>query len=426
MKAAGVSLAGPDEMTLEEARHAVYSTSLDELRPGQPALFQADLMWPMFERLRAEAPVHFSADSEDYGPYWSITRYQDIMDVDGNHRVFSSEGGVTLAEQDSVGGPLPMFIAMDPPKHDVQRKIVNPAFLPSNLSRLEPLIRQRAAQILDDLPIKKEFDWVDKVAAELTSMTLATLFDVPQDHRRMLTHWSDVVTAAPGHGRVETLEQKLKLMGEFQTYFMAVWNERVNAESRGDLISMLAHNPRTRHMEPREYFGNVVLLSVAGNDTTRNSITGSLLALSQHPAEYQKLRDNPGHIPGLISESIRWQTPLAHMCRRALGDFELAGQTIRKGDKVAMWYVSGNRDERAIDRPNEFIIDRERPRAHLSFGYGVHRCIGERLAELQLRVIWEEILARFPVIEVVGPPRRVYSIFVKGYDSLPVMIPARN
>jgi cytochrome P450 len=411
-------------ISVKTAREEAYALPLDKLNPGQPALFAADAFWPYFERLRAESPVHFTAES-DYGPYWSITKYNDIMAVDTNHQVFSSEGGITIFDQQNAEGPLPMFIAMDPPKHDEQRKTVTPAVAPMNLERLEPLIRERAANILDGLPIGEEFDWVDKVSCELTAMTLATLFDVPQEDRRQLTYWSDVVTAVPGHGIVDTLEQKMQIFVEYHAYFTNLWNQRVNAPPQPDLISMLAHSPATRNMAPREYFGNIVLLTVGGNDTTRNTITGSVLALHQNPEQNRKLREDPSLVASMVSETIRWQTPLAHMRRRALADHEIGGKTIRKGDKVVMWYVSGNRDGEVIENPDAYIIDRPNPRRHLSFGFGIHRCVGNRLAELQLRVIWEEILKRFPVIEVVGEPKRVYSTFVKGYESLPVVIPRR-
>ena len=409
----------------QDARARAYALPLDQLNPGDPALFRTDAHWPVLERLRKEDPVHYTAESE-YGPYWSITKYNDIMAVDTNHQVFSSEGGITIASQDGDEGPLPMFIAMDPPKHDVQRKTVSPAVSPMNLQILEPLIRERAAAILDGLPIGEEFDWVDKVSMELTAMTLATLFDMPQEDRRKLTYWSDVVTAVPGKSPlVDTIEQKMQIFVEYHAYFTELWNQRVNAPPGGDLISMLAHGPETRDMSPREYFGNIVLLTVGGNDTTRNTITGSVLALNQNPDQYKKLRENPSLIPSMVSETIRWQTPLAHMRRIATQDYELGGKTIKKGDKVVMWYVSGNRDDEVIERPNDYIIDRARPRNHLSFGFGIHRCVGNRLAELQLQIIWEEILKRFPEIKVVEEPIRTYSSFVKGYESMKVIIPAR-
>jgi cytochrome P450 len=407
-----------------KAREDAYRQPLETLNPAQPDLFQQDAMWPLFERLRKEDPVHFTPAS-DYGPYWSITKYNDIMAVDTNHQVFSSEPSITIVDPVLAQGPLPMFIAMDPPKHDVQRKTVTPAVSPMNLERLAPLIRERAAGILDALPVGETFDWVDKVSMELTAMTLATLFDIPQKDRRKLTYWSDVVTAVPGHGLIDSLEQKLAIFMEYHAYFTDIWNQRVNAPPGNDLISMLAHGPATRNMEPREYFGNVVLLTVGGNDTTRNTISGSILALNQNPDQYRKLRENPELIPSMVSETIRWQTPLAHMRRNAKQDIVFQGKKIREGDKVVMWYVSGNRDDEVIERPNDYIIDRERHRQHLSFGFGIHRCVGNRLAELQLTIIWEEILKRFPEIEVVGEPKRVFSTFVRGYESLPVIIRKR-
>jgi cytochrome P450 len=409
-----------------DARAAAWTLPLDQLNPAQPSLFRDNALWPYFERLRKEDPVHYTAESF-FGPYWSITRYNDIIAVDTNHHVFSSDslyGGITIGgEPDPDGGS--MFIAMDPPKHDVQRKTVSPAVSPANLQILAPIIRQRAGAILDSLPIGEPFDWVDKVSVELTTMTLATLFDFPFEERRRLTRWSDVITAIPGHGVVETWAQKLAEIDECHAYFTGLWNQRVNAAPAGDLISMLAHGETTRHMPAREFRGNIILLIVGGNDTTRNTITGSVVALNEYPDQYDRLRADPGLIPGMVSETIRWQTPLAHMRRTAVADIEFGGKRIRKGDKVVMWYVSGNRDDSVIEDADRYLIDRARPRMHMSFGFGIHRCVGNRLAELQLRIIWEEILARFPEIRVIGEPRRTYSTFVKGYESLPVVIPRR-
>ena len=410
-----------------EDRAAAYNTPLAELNPGLPDRFAADSFWPVFERLRKEDPVHYTAESE-WGPYWSVTKFEDIVAVDTNHQAFSSDflkGGITIAGGSTKFEPLPMFIAMDPPRHDVQRKAVSPAVSPANLQLMAPQIRERAAAILDGLPIGEEFDWVDLVSKELTAMTLATLFDAPQEDRRKLTYWSDVVTAIPvPGGLVETLEQKMEIFAEYQAYFANLWNQKVNAPPAPDMISMLAHHPATREMEPREFFGNVVLLTVGGNDTTRNTISGSVLALNQNPDQYAKLRAHPELIPSMVSETIRWQTPLAHMRRTCVKDTEVGGKLIRVGDKVVMWYLSGNRDDTAIANPDAYIIDRERPRQHISFGFGIHRCVGNRLGEMQLRIVWEEILKRFDRIEVVEEPRRVYSSFVKGYETLPVRIAA--
>ena len=257
-------------------------------------------------------------------------------------------------------------------------------------------------------------------------MTLATLFDFPFEERRKLTHWSDTMTTAPGFGPVATYAERRESLAECRDYFVRLWNERVNAEPRGDLISMLAHGAETRDCSMDEFFSNVTLLIIGGNDTTRNTISGSIFALNRYPDQYDKLRADPSLVPSMVSETIRWQTPLAHMARTAVEDFEFKGRRIAKGDRVVMWYVSGNRDEEAIENPNAYIIDRPRPRQHLSFGYGIHRCVGNRLAELQLTIIWEEILKRFPEVRLLEEPRRSYSIFIKGYEEMKVVIPART
>ena len=408
----------------QSARERAYSTPLDQLDPGDPELFRTDSIWPYFERLRREDPVHWCADSP-FGPYWSVTRYKDIMAVDTNHAIFSSDahlGGITVADMDD-DFILPMFIAMDPPKHDVQRKAVSPIVAPANLAVLEVLIRERAQKIFDNLPINEPFDWVDRVSIELTTQMLATLFDFPWEDRRKLTYWSDIATSDPDLPGNPNKEERQLILLECLQYFTNLWNERVNAPPAGDLISMMAHDPATRDMAPMEYLGNLILLIVGGNDTTRNSISGGLLFLNENPDQYEKLRNNHALVESMVPEIVRYQTPLAHMRRTALQDTILGGQHIRKGDKVVMWYVSGNRDEAEIENPNAFIIDRARPRQHLSFGFGIHRCVGNRLAEMQLKIVWEEILKRWPMIEVLEPPVRVSSSFVKGYEKMMVRIP---
>ena len=406
------------------------SMPIEDINVSDPKLYQQDVWMHYFNRLRRDAPVHYCKDSP-IGPYWSITKYKDIVSVEVNHKAFSSSstfGGITL--RDRTGDlELPMFIAMDPPKHDEQRKIVQPIVSPANLAKFESLIRSRIATTLDSLPRGEAFDWVDKVSIELTGQMLATLFDFPFEQRRKLTYWSDVATTDLNNPDrlINSEEEREAVFGECLGAFMQLWNQRVNAkELGGDLISMLVSGEATRNMNPREYLGNVILLIVGGNDTTRNSMTGSVWFFNQNPDQYAKLRANPALLESAVPEIIRYQTPLAYMRRTALADTEVGGKTIKKGDKLAMWYISGNRDGDSIENPDQFIIDRERPRQHLSFGFGIHRCVGNRLGELQLKILWEEILKRFPFIEVVGEPKRVFSTFVKGYESLPVIIRKRN
>ena len=408
-----------------DAAERAYSLPLEDFNVGDPVLHATDSHWPYFDRLRKEDPVHYCKDSE-FGPYWSVTKYNDIMDVETNHQVYSSDsslGGITIRDA-RPDLRRPSFIAMDQPNHGPQRKTVAPMFTPTHLDKLAETIRERAGLIFDNLPRNETFDWVDKVSVELTTQMLATLFDFPWEERRKLTYWSDIATTVPGAGMIDTIEEKQVILGECGEYFKKLWNERINQPPRHDLLSMMAHSDATRNMDERNFLGNLILLIVGGNDTTRNSLSGAVYTLNKFPDQYKKLKENPALVESFVPEVIRWQTPLAHMRRTALADTELGGKQIKKGDKVVMWYVSGNRDDEVIENPYDFIIDRKRPRTHISFGFGIHRCVGLRLAELQLKIVWEEILKRFDKIELMDEPKRVYSSFIKGYEHLPVRIAA--
>jgi cytochrome P450 len=412
-----------------DPREDAYATPIERIDVSNPHLYQDDTWPPYFERLRREDPVHWCQNGL-YGSFWSVTRYRDIMQVDTGHKAFSSDalmGGIVLRDV-PPDSRRPSFISMDPPRHDEQRKIVTPIVAPMNLANLAGTIRQRAGLILDDLPRGETFDWVDRVSVELTTQMLTTLFDFPFEERRKLTYWSNVATVNTRAGtEIDSEAKRNAVLDEAREYFTHLWHQRAKQPQRPDLISMLAHGEATRDLpsRPHELMGNIILLIVGGSDTTRNSISGGLLALNQFPDQYRKLRQDPGLITSMVPEIIRWQTPVIHMRRTALQDTTLAGKTIRRGDKVAMWYLSGNRDEDAIDHADDFIIDRTRPRQHLSFGFGIHRCVGNRLAEMQLTILWEEILKRnWPPIEVVGEPTRGYSNVLRSIGSLPVQIPA--
>ncbi|MGY4422032.1 cytochrome P450 [Bradyrhizobium sp. JR6.1] len=344
--------------------------SLSNLDVSEAKRFQDDSIWRWFERLRREDPVHYCQDSP-YGPYWSITKYRDIVAVDTNHKAFSSEQGVTIVDVPNEHWTQ-SFIKTGPPKHREQRNTVSPIVAPENLTKLESLIRSRVRAILDGLPRNVAFNWVDMVSIELTTQMLATLFDFPFEDRRLLTYWSDIAVAIPKKGQViDSWAKRSTLLSGCLDYFTRLWNERIDAEPRVDLISLMAHSPATRDMEPSEFLGNLILLIVGGNDTTRNSITGGLLFMNQHPCELRKLRDNPRLVSSAVSEIIRYQTPIAHMRRNAAADSIVGGKQIRKGDKVVMWYISGNRDEEVIENANSFVIDRKNVRQHLSFGFGI-------------------------------------------------------
>ena len=399
-----------------------YSISLDQINMAQPILFQNNAHGEYFRRLRKEDPVHYCAES-DVGPFWSITKYDDIVEIDSNHKQFSSEPTISMGDP-SEDFTTPMFIAMDPPKHDVQRKAANPGVAPARLADLEGLIRERAGKILDDLPVGQEFNWVDRVSIELTTQMLATLFDFPFEDRRLLTKWSDVTTDVEMFANEEKIQERREILRECLAYFTRLWLERAEQPPKFDFISLMAHNPDTKDMinNPMELLGNLILLIVGGNDTTRNSISAGIVALNQNPQEYDKLLADQTLVPNMVSEIIRWQTPLAYMRRTAKEDVEFQGKQIKKGDKIIMWYVSGNRDETKIENADSFLIDRARARQHMSFGFGIHRCMGNRVGEMQVRILWEEILKRFDRIEMVRDPIRVKSSFVMGYSEVMVRV----
>ena len=357
---------------IDEARINAFGQPLDKLDLSHWDIWQQDVIYPYFERLRQEDPVHYTPESR-YGPFWSVTRFEDIKAVDKNNEVFSSASGISIVDIPEEFNTQ-SFIGMDQPEHDVQRKTVTPVVAPRNLAALEGTIRERAASILDNLPVGETFNWVEHVSIELTTQMLATLFDFPFEDRRRLTWWSDLATGGRETGLVKTNEERRQGLLECLEVFTGLWHERANSAPGNDLISMLAHGETTRDMinRPMEYLGNLTLLIVGGNDTTRNSISGGVLALNQFPDEYAKLRADHNLVPNMVAEIIRWQTPLSHMRRTALTDFELAGKQIRKGDKVVMWYVSGNRDETVFEQADRLIIDRKNARQHVSFGFGIH------------------------------------------------------
>ena len=412
-------------MSTIEQTSDVTSQALEDIDPSLPERFRDDVWHKWFARLRKEDPVHYCKDSVN-GAYWSVTNHADIKAVDTNHEVFSSEaGGIAIVDPLEGEKGIENFIAMDPPRHDEQRRTVTPSVAPTNLATMEPLIRERVIDILENLPVGETFNWVEHVSIELTARMLATLFDFPYEDRRKLIYWSDLTTNVPQVTGIEVdMQERQAGLQDCAMTFFQLWQERAAAEPKFDLISMLAHGEATKDLinDPMGLLGNILLLIVGGNDTTRNSISGGVIALNQFPDEYQKLRDDVSLIPNMVSEMIRWQTPVIHMRRTALKDFDLNGKHIKEGDKVIMWYLSGNRDESVFPDADRLIIDRKNARQHVSFGFGVHRCMGNRLAEVQLRVLWEETLKRFRKVEIVGDVKRLPNNFIRGISDVPVVL----
>ena len=396
---------------------------------SRPEIYAEDRWHPIFKEMRERAPINKITGS-DFNDYWNITTLKPIQHVEALPDIFSSSfehGGITIVSDDDLLEQIPpeerivmpMFIAMDRPKHTEERRVVAPAFTPGEMVRMSDDIRARTAELLDSLPVGQQFDWVDLVSIELTTQMLAIIFDFPWEDRRLLTEWSDWAGDVELFRTEESRKKRLEKLYEMGAYFQKLWDDRLNRGEAPDLISRMIHSPM-KDMTQLEYMGNLILLIVGGNDTTRNSMSGYAYGLDQFPDEREKLEKNPELITNAVSEIIRWQTPLAHMRRTALQDYDLFGAPIKAGDKIAMWYISANRDESVFENPDKLIVDRENARRHLAFGYGIHRCVGARLAELQIRILLEEMAARRLRVNVIGEPDRVAACFVHGYRKMMV------
>jgi cytochrome P450 len=402
----------------------VHAVAIEDLDVSRPEHFAADTHGPWFARLRREVPVHYCRASA-YGPYWSITRYDDILAVEANHRQFSSHGNVIIGDVDPVFDEHRAFATFDPPEHTRDRKAVAPALAPARLASLEAQIRARIGVLLDSLPRNESFDWASRVSAELTTDMVTALFDVPPSERRLLPYWSEVVVTTPGPGAaVATWEERQAVLDQFAARIRQMWHERAHRPDGDDIISVLARHPATAHPTdtPALMIGIVSLIAGA-NEAARGALSGGVVAFHQFPDEWEKLRADVSLSANAAAEIVRWQSPISHMRRTATEDLVFQGRKIRAGDRVVMWYCSGNRDESRFESPDDFRVDRPNARAHLAYGAGIHRCLGSHAANLQLRILWEEVLTRFPRIELAGEPRRAISNFSASYVELPVRIP---
>ena len=400
--------------------------SIANLDVSLPERFRQQTHWPLFARLRHDDPVHFCPESA-YGPYWSVTRYEDILAVEVNHRQFSSDGNVIIGDVPADFDATRAFATSDPPVHTRERGAVSPALSPQRVAQIEEQTRQRIRTVLEGLPREEPFNWATRVSAELTIQMVAALFDFPMAERDRLSYWTEVLVTTPAPGAiVSTWEERETVVGEYRERMLRLFRQRVDAPGE-DVISALAQCPATTAMaddDPAHLIGTITLVAGA-NEAARGALSGSVVAFNQFPGEWARLRADPSLIGNAAAEIVRWQTPIIHMRRTATEDVEFRGHQIRAGERVVMWYCSGNRDERVFSEADVLRIDRLNARRHVGFGAGIHRCVGSHVAEMQLRVLLEEMLRQFDRVELVAEPRRIASNFSASYDEVLVRVEQR-
>jgi len=395
--------------------------ALERIDPSRADRFADQSILALMKRLRHEAPIHYCADSE-YGPFWSITRHADIREIELLPELYSSShahGGISLIQPPGSQGMV-TFIQMDPPDHGPRRQVLLPAFSAQEMARLSDNIRKRTSDVLDQLPRGQTFDWVSNVSVRLTTDMLAILLDFPWDDRHLLPEWTDWIVSLD---RIRNdPHRRMEKMGEMAAYFLKLWQERASAPQAPDLLSRMIHSGALGQLDAAEFLGSMATLVVGGNDTTRNTMSGLAIAFGQWPAEREKIYADPSLIPTAVQEAIRWQSPAVHMRRTVTRDTEFKGKAFKAGDAVVMWYISANRDEAVFENADRFLADRRNAREHIAFGYGIHRCLGARLAELQLRILLEELAVRKLVVEPAGTAVREPHPFLSNVLSVPVLI----
>jgi cytochrome P450 len=391
------------------------------------AIYFEDRWQPIFAEMRQTAPIN-KVTGTPFGDMWNITTLKAIQHIEALPKIFSSDmknGGFVIADPvenspDQAAGSN--FLGMDPPEHTSRRRAIAPAFTPAEMVRLTELVRERTGAVLDALPVGEQFDWHERVSVNLTTAMLATIFDFPWEYRHYLPFWSDWMSDGRFSDDPELSKMRLDAMMEMADCFLKLWDQRRNAPEAPDLLSRMIHSEGLGNQDPMEFMSNMAVLIVGGNDTTRNTMTGIVQALDQFPEERAKLEADPSLAANAVQECIRYVTPVAAMRRTAMEDYELDGQLILKGDKTILWYISANRDETIFKDADRLLVDRENARRHVSFGYGVHRCVGARLAELQLRVLIEEMLARKLHVAVTGKVERLRQNFIHGFSKAEVTI----
>lgn len=413
-----------DELRAREnaAENLANEACLDKLDISDIRRFSDGSHLPLFARLRRECPIHFCVDSP-FGSYWSITRAEDIQAINADHHRFSSDHNVIIGDIPK-NFRFPAFMVSDPPEHSKWRKAVSPAFSQARLADLAGPCRTHISKLLDGLPMWEPFDWVQQISAELTPWMIAALFDLEQEDAAALIYWSnqlmDIEAEDVTHPRHQGRQEQLKM---FESFLHEVSRERQNSPKGSDILSQLVGGPYASEMlGDMAHFMGTVSLVVGAGETTRSAASAIVVAMNQYPEEWQRLLKEPSLVGNAVQEIIRWQTPLAHMRRTAVEDVDIQGARIQRGDRVVLWYCSGNRDEELFPKGEALDIRRANARKHLSYGYGIHRCIGRHAAEMQLRLLLEEMVSRFSCVELLKAPIRTESNYFAGYDEMMVRL----
>lgn len=390
-------------------------------------LFIRDEAHTVWRRLRAESPVSWQEGRLWFPGFWSITKHADILAISRDPHTFISSKGISMATDPNPPREereaTPSMITVDPPRHVRLRRLVNKGFTPRMVALMEPGIRDMTHRIVNEVAPRGECDFVTDIAAQLPLAVICTMLGAPESDWPLLFSLTNQVLGpddpeyqTEGRNRQETARHGSRQM--FAYYAKTVADRR--REPREDLVTHLTQAELDGEgLSEEEILAFCQLLVLAGNETTRNAISGGLLAFVEHPDQWERLRADRSLMPTAVEEILRWSSPLAHMMRTATRDVEIRGQQIKAGDRVMLWYPSANRDEEIFDDPYRFDIGRT-PNEHLAFGFGEHFCLGAGLARLEIRVMFEVLLDRLTDIELVGPVERLRSTFLHGIKHMPI------
>jgi len=395
---------------------------LADIDLSNPDLFAAGPPHEAFKVLRREAPLFWNGNGSSDG-FWALTRYRDIWNVSLDPKTFSSaQRGTILRDwtEEEAASNATIMLNMDPPRHTKYRRLVNLGFSPKMTNRLEVHMREITNRIIDNIAARGECDFVTDVAAELPLQVIVEMMGVPTADRHKIFEWSNTMIGFddPEYGNGSNEAGKAAAI-QIYMYAHELAGERRRCP-RDDMVSVLldaeVEGEKLSEIDFNSFF---LLLLVAGNETTRNTISGGMLALMEHPEERARLLRDPSLLPSAVEEMVRWVSPVMYFVRTAMQDTEVLGQPIRENQRVTLWYGSANRDEEHFSNPDRFDVGRH-PNDHLGFGIGPHFCLGSNLARLEIRIMFEELLRRLPDIEPAGPVTRLRSNFIGGIKHMPV------